>query len=148
MSQQYLVRHDTQAWIVQVWIAFAVSVLLCAIGLWNLPALGTGRAFLTIGFLFCISSALSLAKTIRDNRDERVDTDMWIMQVWIAFGVAVTSTLWGLLSIDLDFWRKAYFFASALFLISSTFVLAKTIRDNHEAAVLESLPTPTSEPTQ
>lgn len=148
MSQQYLVRPDTQAWVIQVWAAFAIAVLLCAIGLWNLPQDGSDRAFLTIGFLFCVFSALTLAKTIRDNRDERVDTDMWILHVWIAFALAMCSTIWGLARIDLDVWKKGYLVASAFFLISSTFVLAKTIRDNQEAEILASLPQSAPEASQ
>ena len=139
MSQQYLVRPDTRPWIFQVWTAFAIAALLCVIGLWNLPHGGSDRAFLIVGFLFCASSSLTLAKTIRDNRDEQVDTDLWIVHVWIAFALAICVTLWGLIRIDLDVWKKGYFVASALFLISSTFVLAKTVRDNQESEILAGL---------
>lgn len=140
MSQQYLTRPDTRAWVFQVWSAFTMSVLLCGVGVWNLPNTGLDRAFLTIGFFFCVFSSLTLAKTIRDNRDEKVDTDMWALNVWIAFAVALTFTGWGLVRMELDIWKKGYIITSALFLVSSTFVLAKTIRDNHEAAILNALP--------
>lgn len=140
MSQQYITRPDTRAWVFQVWSAFTMSVLLCGVGVWNLPNTGLDRAFLTIGFFFCVFSSLTLAKTIRDNRDEKVDTDMWALNVWIAFAVALTFTGWGLVRMELDIWKKGYIITSALFLVSSTFVLAKTIRDNHEAAILNALP--------
>ncbi len=146
MSQQFLVRPDTRAWVFQVWSAFVLAILLCAIGLWHLPS--EGADLLIVSCFFCVCSSLTLSKTIRDNRDEQIDTDLWIMQVWIAFVLAIGSTLWGLVRIDLDVWRKGYFLASLLFLVSSTFVLAKTVRDNHEASVLAALPPQASELTQ
>ena len=136
MSQQYSPRPDTKAWIFQVWVSFIVSVLLCAVGIWNLPHEGLDRAFLAVGYFFCLTTAFTLAKTIRDNRDEQVDTSFWVMQVWCAFLVAFVLTGWGLYRMDIEVWRKGYMVATSLFLVSSSFVLAKTIRDNHEAAIL------------
>jgi hypothetical protein len=137
MSQKYLVRRDTSAWVLQVWAAFAIAVALCVGGIWHLPAEGLNRAFIALGYLFCLSSAFAVAKTVRDNRDERVDTQQWVFQVWAAFIIAVGVTAWGLLRMDANGWEKAYLLATWLFLIAATFTLAKTVRDNHEAAVLE-----------
>ena len=136
MSQYLAPRPDTNAWIMQVWISFCVAVILCVYGVWQLPSEGTDRALLAVGFFFCLSAAFTLQKTIRDNRDEQVDTQMWIFQVWAAFGIAFLLTGWGMYRLRIDGWHKMFLIASALYLVSSSFVLAKTIRDNHEARLL------------
>ena len=136
-TQKYLIRRDTSAWILQVWAAFAVAVTLSAIGIWNLPNEGLDRAFVAIGFLFCLSAGFGVAKTVRDNRDEQVDTPSWVFQVWAAFAIAVLVTAWGLYRMQIGSWEKGFLVASWLFLVSATFTLAKTVRDNHEAGLLE-----------
>ena len=60
-------RKDTRAWIAQVWISFASAVSLCAIGLLYLPGRDLDRAFMVMGYLFCLSTAFALAKFVRDN---------------------------------------------------------------------------------
>ena len=141
MANQYVPRADTSAWIFQVWIAFICAVVLCSIGVWNLPGEGTDRALLGVGFFFCLSSVFTLQKTVRDNRDEKIDTQMWFFQVWAAFIIAFALTGWGMFRINIGMWHKAFLVASALFLISSSFVLSKTIRDNHDAKILTGLDT-------
>lgn len=136
-TAKYLIRRDTSAWILQVWAAFGLALCLSAIGIWNLPNEGLDRAFVAIGFLFCLSAGFGVAKTVRDNRDEQVDTPSWVFQVWAAFSIAVAVTAWGLYRMHLGTWEKSYLAASWLFLVSSTFTLAKTVRDNHEAGLLE-----------
>lgn len=144
MQQHYSPRYDTRAWIFQVWASFVISVFLCAVGVWNLPGQGLERAFLAVGFFFCLFTSFTLAKTIRDNRDEQVDTQPWIMQVWLGFVIAITLCAWGLAEMNIEPWRKGYVAVSALFMVSSAFTLAKTIRDNHESALL-ALPRPAAE---
>lgn len=136
-TPRYLIRRDTSAWILQVWAAFGIAVTLCVVGIWNIPSEGLDRAFVAIGFLFCLSAAFGVAKTVRDNRDEQVDTPAWVFQVWAAFAIAVCVTAWGLYRMQLGGWEKGFLAASWLFLVSSTFTLSKTVRDNHEAALLE-----------
>ena len=65
-SATALIRRDTAAWRAQVWISFAVSTAITAIGIWLLPVDAWTRAFMAMGLLFSVGSALSLAKTIRD----------------------------------------------------------------------------------
>ena len=148
MAGQYVVRRDTPAWLFQTWVAFAVSVFLCAAGVWNMPGEGLERSMLALGYLFCLSSALTLAKTIRDNRDEQVDTSAWLVQVWAAFGIANVLTGWGLLGMNAGGWQKAYMGSSWFFMLSASFTLAKTVRDNHEADLLDQAsPAPKTLPT-
>lgn len=138
MSNKYLVRRDTSAWIFQVWSAFALAVFACAGGIWQMPSQDLDRAFLVIGFFFCLFASFTLAKMIRDNRDERIDTGPWMMTVWVGFVVAVVLTAWGLFRMKIGDWEKAYMVVSWLFLVSAVFSLAKTVRDKHEADLLES----------
>lgn len=63
--------RDTQAWIFQVWASFALSMSTTGIGIAYLPVDVWMRAFLGMGLLFSVGSALTLAKTLRDNHEAR-----------------------------------------------------------------------------
>ncbi|MFI4928868.1 MAG: YiaA/YiaB family inner membrane protein [Burkholderiales bacterium] len=130
-------RRDTAAWRLQVWISFGVAASLCAIGLAWLPGADLDRAFMVMGYVYCVSSAFALAKFVRDNESARVDSPMWKAVVWGAFFVAMALTGWGLVHMAIQPVWQAYLLVSWLFLISSTFTLAKTLRDAHEAALFE-----------
>jgi hypothetical protein len=144
MAQRYVVRRDTPAWKMQVWISFALSALMVVAGVLALPfeVGGTERAFLALGAVFCLFTCFALAKTLRDNQNEAVDTKGWIFTVWIGFGFAFTLTGWGIYKMEFnDPWHKYFMVAAGLYLVSSAFTLAKMIRDNQEADLLESNPT-------
>ena len=130
-------RRDTAAWKLHVWISFGVATSLCAIGLAWLPGADLDRAFMVMGYVFCLSSAFALAKFVRDNEGRRVDSPMWKGVVWGAFFVAMALTGWGLCRMGINPTYKAYLGVSWLFLISSAFTLAKTQRDAFEARLLE-----------
>jgi len=135
--QPTLIRKDTPAWKAQVWISFGTAVTLCATGLAYLPGADLDRAFMVMGYVFCLSTAFALAKYVRDNEVRRNDTPMWGLVVWGGFGLAMTLTGWGLWRMDVNPTYKAYLGVSWLFLISTVFTLAKTLRDAHEAALAE-----------
>ncbi len=137
MATQYIMRRDTTGWTNQVRISFGVAVAACALGVIQLPGQELDRAFLAIGLLFCLFASFAVAKTIRDNRDGQVDTGSWVMTVWIAFAAALALTAWGLWRMNIPVWEKKYMVVSWLFLVSSTFTLAKTVRDRHEADLME-----------
>lgn len=137
MSEKYLVRRDTSNWTTQVWISFGLALVACAVGIWNMPSQELDRAFLAVGFFFSVFAAFAVAKTVRDNRDEKVDTAGWVITVWIAFSAAVVLTAWGLFRMKIGDWEKAYMVVSWLFLISSVFTVAKTVRDKYEADAME-----------
>jgi hypothetical protein len=137
MAQKYLIRRDTSTWTMQVWISFGFAVLACTIGVWNMPSQDLDRAFLAIGFFFCLFASFTLAKMVRDNRDEKVDTGAWVMTVWIGFFVAFALTAWGLLRMKIGDWEKGYMVVAWFFLVSSVFTLAKTVRDKQEADLME-----------
>lgn len=63
-------NSDSNAWRVQVWITFIVAVGGTGVGISQLPVNYWMRGFLAMGLLFCVSSTLSLAKTVRDKHEE------------------------------------------------------------------------------
>jgi hypothetical protein len=65
------VQRDTPAWIFQVWASFALSVGTTAVGIAYLPLDPWIRAFFGMGLLFSVGSALTLAKTLRDNHEAK-----------------------------------------------------------------------------
>ena len=130
-------RHDTRAWKLQVWVSFGLAVLLCGTGLAYLPGEDLHRAFMVMGYVFCLSTAFALSKFIRDNELERSDTPMWSLVVWGGFGLAMALTAWGLYRMDINPTYKAFLGVSWLFLISTVFTLAKTLRDAHEARLAD-----------
>ena len=130
-------RRDSAAWKLQVWISFGVAASLCAIGLAWLPGADLDRAFMVMGYVFCVSSAFALAKFVRDNERRRVDSPMWKGVVWGGFFTAMGLTGWGLLRMEIHETYKAFLGVSWLFLISAAFTLAKTLRDRHEADLAE-----------
>jgi hypothetical protein len=136
MATQYVMQRDTQGWRAQVWISFGIAVFACGIGVMALPGQELDRAFLAIGLFFCLFSSFAVAKTVRDNREGAVDTASWVMTVWIAFAAAFSLTAWGLWRMNIGEWQKGYMVVSWLFLVSSTFTVAKTVRDKHEADLM------------
>lgn len=137
LMQAATIRHDTKAWKAQVWISFGTAAALAGTGLAWLPGTDIDRAFMMMGYLFCVTSAFALAKFIRDNEGRRVDTPLWRFVVWGAFALAMALTGWGLVRMEISPPYKAYLGVCWLFLICSTFTLAKTLRDAFEAALAE-----------
>lgn len=135
---QSLIQRDTKAWQFQVWVSFLIAVFLCGTGLAWLPGKDLDRAFMVMGYFFCLSAAFVLAKFVRDNdsaRRERrpADTPMFKLVVWGAFFLAMALTGWGLVRMEINETYKAFLSVSWLYLITCTFTLAKMLRDRHEA---------------
>ena len=126
-------RQDTRAWKLQVWISFGTALVLCASGLAYLPGQDLDRAFMFMGYVFSLSAAFAVAKHVRDNEQRRRDTPLWGLVVGGGFGLAVALTAWGLWRMTINPTYKAYLGVSWLFLVSTVFTLAKTLRDAHEA---------------
>ena len=140
-SSPIVVQRDTKAWQLQVWVSFGIAVFLCAVGLAWLPGEQLEQAFMVMGYVFCLSAAFVLAKFVRDNesasRRGGGDTPMWKLVVWGGFAVAMGLTGWGLLRMEINDTYRAYLGVSWLYLVTSAFTLAKTLRDRHEAAERE-----------
>ena len=132
------VQRDSKAWSLQVWVSFGLAVFLCGVGLAWLPGKDIDRAFMVTGYFFCLSAAFVLAKFVRDTeaaqaQGRAADTPLFKLVVWGGFFLAMTLTGWGLLRMEVNEAYKAFLGVSWLYLITTTFTLAKTLRDRHEA---------------
>lgn len=132
-----IVQRDTRAWRLQTWISFGLALLVCGTGLAWLPGADLDRAFMVMGYVFCLSTAFALSKFVRDNAVTPSDTPLWSLVVWGGFGVAMALTSWGLFRMDINPTWKAYLVVSWLYLISAAFTLAKMLRDAYEAERIE-----------
>ncbi|MET3493716.1 YiaA/YiaB family inner membrane protein [Variovorax boronicumulans] len=141
------IQRDTRAWQLQAWASFAVAVFLCATGLSWLPGEALDRAFMVMGYVFCLSTVFMLSKFVRDAQQAQHadasgggasrDLPMWRLVVWGSFFIAMGLTGWGLVRMDINDAYKAFLGVSWLFLISAAFTLAKMLRDRHEADLIE-----------
>jgi hypothetical protein len=61
----------TPGWAVVVWGSFALALGLTAWGLWRMDINPTYKAYLGVAWLFLVSAALTLAKTLRDEHEAR-----------------------------------------------------------------------------
>jgi len=135
---QTLIHRDSKAWQLQVWVSFAIAAFLCAVGLAYLPGQDLDRAFMVMGYAFCLSAAFVLSKFVRDGEKARRDgrtaeTPAFKVVVWAGFLLAMALTAWGLYRMDINETYKAFLVVGWLYLITCTFTLAKTLRDRHEA---------------
>lgn len=67
------------------------------------------------------------------NSKRSPDTQAWIIQVWASFLLAVSATTLGIVYLPVDNWVKGFMGMGLTFSVGSSFTLAKTVRDNHEA---------------
>lgn len=139
---QILIHRDSKPWQAQVWISFLLALFLCAVGLAYLPGKELDRAFMIMGYFFCMSAAFVLAKYVRDqeksaHEGKMADTPMFKLVVWGGFALAMSLTGWGLWRMEVNDTYKAFLGVGWLYLITCTFTLAKTLRDKHEADLNE-----------
>ena len=132
-----MIRRDTSHWIFMVWASFITSASLMAWGAFSLPAGSLDMAFVAMGVTFAVFSTMALSKFLRDNQHAQIDGDGWRVAVWAAFALSVTFTGWGLLRLECSQWQRGYLIACGLYLLSSSFTLAKTLRDKHDADAIE-----------
>lgn len=126
-------NKDTSAWILQTWFFFIISLLAATVGVYRLPIDGWAKWFMILAVFASLSGAFTLSKTIRDNKDKQIDTPAWIFQSWVTLFIPLFATAIGLWNLEAEWAIKAYVGVSFLFALSSTFTLAKTIRDNQES---------------
>jgi hypothetical protein len=98
--------------------------------------------FMVMGYVFSLTSTFVLSKYVRDTeRSERSegyrDSPLFGAVVWVGFALALGLTAWGLSRMDISGTYKAFLGLGWLYLTTSTFTLAKTLRDGHEADLAE-----------
>ena len=97
---------------------------------------------MVMGYVFCLSAAFVLAKFVRDSEKSRIerraaDTPLFGLVVWGGFFLAMALTGWGLFNMEVSATYKAFLGVSWLFLISTVFTLAKTLRDASEVSLAD-----------
>lgn len=140
-----VIRRDTKAWQLQTWVSFLLAAFLCGVGLAWLPGGDVERLFMVMGYGFCLMGAFVLSKFVRDEEARRsagapADTPLYRLVAWGGFFLAMALTGWGLLQMAIQPTYKAYLGVAWLYLITTTFTLAKTLRDAHEADLAEVRP--------
>ncbi len=63
----------------------------------------------------------------------QANTTGWVTFTYASFAMAVFMAGLGVWALPGDLWIKGYLMMSSVFLVGSTFTLAKTTRDEHEA---------------
>ena len=74
------------------------------------------------------------ARIAMQNINRQKDTNAWIIQVWASFILSFGSTAMGIAYLPVDSWVKGFMGMGLTFTVGSSFTLAKTVRDNHEAS--------------
>lgn len=64
------------------------------------------------------------------------DSNAWMIQVWASFIISISATGIGIIYLPVDNWVKGYMGMGLVFTVGSSFSLAKTVRDRHEAEKL------------
>ena len=139
---QTVIRRDSRAWNSQVWVSFAAAIFLCAVGLAYLPGTDLDRAFMVMGYLFCLTTAFVLAKLVRDIEQVAAagavtDSPLFNYMVWAGFSMAMALTARGLMRMQISQTYKAFLGVSWLYLITCAITLAKLLRDQQDAGRAE-----------
>lgn len=69
-----------------------------------------------------------------NHQDIQSDSTAWQWFVRICFITAAGAMVFGIAVAPIDLWIRGYFLMGTLFLVGSTLMLSKTIRDQFEAA--------------
>lgn len=64
------------------------------------------------------------------------DSPAWTLYAFTSFACAAGLMLLGVMQLDVPLWTRAYFLMGTFFLVGSSFTLAKTLRNRHEAQKL------------
>ncbi|WP_031464640.1 YiaA/YiaB family inner membrane protein [Sciscionella sediminilitoris] len=70
MSNTISSNNTTNAFFAQAAVSFAVALVAVTVGVIFLPVSGWVRGFLSIGVLYTVTSAFTLAKCVRDRQQE------------------------------------------------------------------------------
>ncbi|WP_227998293.1 YiaA/YiaB family inner membrane protein [Nocardia australiensis] len=65
-------------------------------------------------------------------------TSAFFAQAAIAFGIGLFGAGAGIFFLPLDIWQRGFLAMTVLFLVTSTFTLAKVVRDQHETTTVRS----------
>ena len=74
-----------------------------------------------------------MATTNFSNPNGAANTGAWLTFTYAQFGAAAFMTAVGIWAMPVDLMVKGYLMMASVFLVGSSFTLAKTVRDEHEA---------------
>lgn len=57
-----------------------------------------------------------------------------MMQAALSFGIALVTMMVGIIYLPVDAWMRGFLALGLLYVVTSSFTLAKTVRDQHEAS--------------
>jgi hypothetical protein len=86
--------------------------------------------------IITVNPVLSIKETPMKSQKLHKDSTAWIIQSWASFLISTAASTFIILFLPMDNLIKSQLGISFLFSISSTFALAKTVRDNYEAEQL------------
>lgn len=69
MRADYLAVNNTTAYYVMAWISFVCASAGMLWGIWQMPLEATSKVFMSLVYLFTVSSCFTLAKVIRDRQE-------------------------------------------------------------------------------
>ena len=64
------------------------------------------------------------------------DSPAWVLYTYVSFALALFMCIGGIYFMPAALWIKGYLCMAMFFLVGTTFTLAKTVRDAHEAQKL------------
>ena len=71
MDKTPSMNEHSSAWIIQTWVAFAVSTCGMLYGIYSMQAESIVKVFMAVCLLFVVSASLNLAKTTRDIHESK-----------------------------------------------------------------------------
>jgi uncharacterized membrane protein YiaA len=119
----------TQAYLGVTWAAFAFSVIVFGIGLFNAEMLLSEKGFYILALVFGLYSVITLQKTIRD-QSEGVEVDsIYLILSYVGVAVPLLSMCIGLFNAELQLNEKGFFAVTYIMTLFSSLVLQKNTRD-------------------
>ena len=68
-----------------------------------------------------------------DAYDTQTNSAGWLLFVKLSFFISIAAMVAGILFMPADLMMKGYFGLNSLFMVSSTIMISKTMRDEHES---------------
>ena len=119
----------TQSYLGVTWAAFAFSVIVFGVGLFNAEMLLSEKGFYILALVFGLYSVITLQKTVRD-QSEGVEVDSsYLILSYIGVAVPLLSMGIGLFNAELQLNEKGFFAVTYIMTLFSSLVLQKNTRD-------------------
>lgn len=136
-------RRNTPTYTFMAWGAFILAFGFEFGGIYSLEQPLSVRGFYAAVAILIIITSFVLQKVIRDNDEDNYlreqnyqhrkrNTSAFTFLSWIGFVIAIVFEFVGLSTLEEPFYVVGYYAIAAAFLIVTSLVLQKTIRDNEE----------------